>query len=146
MLLQRVTEAAVQVAGSEVARIGPGLLALIGIARGDDAAMAAALARKTAGLRIFPDDAKPMNRSVFDLGAQVLVVSQFTLAADTGKGMRPGFSTAAPPELAQPLVEAYAAGLEQRLGRPVARGIFGADMQVSLVNDGPVTFVLDSPA
>jgi D-tyrosyl-tRNA(Tyr) deacylase len=144
VLLQRVSEAAVQVAGSEVARIGPGLLALIGIARDDDVAMAGKLARKTVGLRIFPDADKPMNRSVFDLGGQILVVSQFTLAADTRKGMRPGFSTAAPPELAEPLVEAYAADLEDLLGRPVVRGVFGADMQVSLVNDGPVTFVLDS--
>lgn len=133
-----------QVAGTEVARIGPGLLVLVGIARDDDVDMASKLARKTVGLRIFPDADKPMNRSLLDLGGQILVVSQFTLTADTRKGLRPGFSTAAPPELAEPLVDAYAANLEALLGRPVARGVFGADMQVSLVNDGPVTFVLDS--
>ncbi|MFK7912829.1 MAG: D-aminoacyl-tRNA deacylase [Pseudomonadales bacterium] len=146
-LLQRVTQAAVQIDGKEYAAIGPGLLVLLGVAAGDDPDVAGRLARKTAGLRIFPDPTEPvsdsMNRSVADIGGSVLVVSQFTLAADTRKGMRPGFSTAAAPELALPLYEEYVARLSGLLGKEVATGQFGADMQVSLTNDGPVTFVLD---
>lgn len=142
-LLQRVSEAAVTIAGIEQVRIGPGLLVLLGVAAGDDADCARRLARKTAGLRIFPDADKPMNQSVFDAGGRVLVVSQFTLAADTSKGMRPGFSTAAAPEVALPLYELFVRELETLLGRDVATGTFGADMQVALTNDGPVSFVLD---
>lgn len=119
------------------------MLVLLGVARGDDAQTATQLARKTVGLRIFPGDGKPMNRSVFDVGGRVLVVSQFTLAADTSRGMRPGFSTAAPPEQARKYYEQYVSELSVLLGREVATGVFGADMQVSLTNDGPVTLVLD---
>lgn len=146
-LLQRVSEAAVRVDGEEIARIGPGLLVLIGIADGDCAPQAKALADKTVGLRIFPDfdepERKPMNRSLLDVGGQLLVVSQFTLAASTDKGRRPGFSTAAKPEIAEPLVAAYVDAARE-LGARVSTGRFGADMKVALVNDGPVTFVLDS--
>ncbi len=145
-VVQRVTSAAVTIADESIARIGPGLLVLLGVARDDDPGMARTLARKVAGLRIFADQHKPMNRSVAEIGGAVLVVSQFTLAADTRKGMRPGFSTAAPPEAAEPLYEAFIEALEAVLARPVARGRFAADMQVALVNDGPVTFVLDAPA
>jgi D-tyrosyl-tRNA(Tyr) deacylase len=137
-----VTHASVAVAGAEIARIGPGLLVLLGVAPADTDADAARLAAKTLALRIFPDDAKPMNRSVVDVGGDVLVVSQFTLTADTSRGNRPGFSTAAPPELAERLYERYVAEVRARIGR-VATGEFGADMLVTLGNDGPVTFVLD---
>lgn len=146
-LLQRVTHAAVDIDGVQYAAIGNGLLVLLGVAAGDTVEVAGRLARKTAGLRIFPDpdasDSSAMNRSVSDVGGAVLVVSQFTLAADTRKGMRPGFSTAAAPELALSLYEEYIAQLSVVLGRDVATGQFGANMQVSLTNDGPVTFVLE---
>lgn len=146
-LLQRVTEAAVHVDGDEIARIGPGLLVLLGVEAGDEHAQADSLADKTVGLRIFPDvdepERKPMNRCLLDVGGQLLVVSQFTLAASTDKGRRPGFSSAAKPELAKPLVEAFVEAARQR-GARVSTGRFGADMKVSLINDGPVTFVLDA--
>ena len=142
-LLQRVSEAAVRIGGEETARIGPGLLVLLGVGASDTPSEALRLARKTAGLRIFADEHKPMNRSVVDVQGEVLVVSQFTLAADTSKGMRPGFSGAAPPEQAQPLYETYVQALQEIVLRPVATGEFGADMQISLVNDGPVSIVLD---
>ncbi|MEM1229220.1 MAG: D-aminoacyl-tRNA deacylase [Pseudomonadota bacterium] len=145
-VVQRVTSAAVTIADEPIARIGPGLLVLLGVARDDDPSLAEVLASKVAGLRIFADEHKPMNRSVADVGGAVLIVSQFTLAADTRKGMRPGFSTAAPPEIAEPLYEAFIEAIETVLERPVGRGRFGADMQIALVNDGPVTFVLDAPA
>lgn len=141
-VLQRVTEASVSVAGEEIARIGPGLLVLLGIQAGDTEAQAQQLADKTVGLRIFADDAKPMNRSLRDLGGQLLVVSQFTLAASTDKGRRPGFSKAEKPELAEPLVDVFAEAA-RALGVRTATGAFGADMKVALVNDGPATFVLD---
>ncbi len=141
MLLQRVSEAAVTVDGREVAAIGRGLLAFLGVAQNDDEAAATWLADKTLGLRIFPDDAKPMNRSVTDVGGEILVVSQFTLAADTSRGRRPGFSGAAEPATAERLYEFFLA--ELRRAMPVQNGVFGADMQVSLVNDGPVTFLLE---
>jgi D-tyrosyl-tRNA(Tyr) deacylase len=148
-LLQRVREARVEVAGEVVGAIGPGLLVFLGVEAADDAAQVARLAERTLGLRIFPDppeagpDGKPMNRSVLDVGGAVLVVSQFTLAADTRRGRRPGFSTAAPPERAQPLYEAFVEAC-RRGGGTIATGRFGADMQVHLVNDGPVTFLLES--
>lgn len=143
VLLQRVSEAAVRIGDEETARIGPGLLVLLGVGVNDTPSEALRLARKTAGLRIFADEHKPMNRSVVDVQGEVLVVSQFTLAADTSKGMRPGFSGAAPPEQAQPLYETYVQALQEIVLRPVATGEFGADMQISLVNDGPVSIVLD---
>ena len=135
-LLQRVSEAGVTVEGAEVAAIGPGLLVFLGVEPGDGAAEIDWLAAKTAALRIFPDADKPMNRSV---------VSQFTLAADTSRGNRPGFSTAAAPEQAQRLYEDYVAALRRHHPR-VATGVFGADMKVRLVNDGPVTFLLERHA
>ena len=141
-LLQRVTAASVAVDGQTVGQIDAGLLVFLGITAQDTAECIPRLADKVLGLRIFPDADKPMNRSVVDVGGALLVVSQYTLAADTRKGKRPGFSTAAPPEVAEPLYTAFVAALEARHG-PVARGVFGADMQVSLVNDGPVTFLLD---
>lgn len=142
-LLQRVSRAQVDVAGDPVGTIGRGLLVLLGVAADDTAAQAGKLAGRTLNLRIFPDADRPMNQSVLEIGGEVLIVPQFTLAADTRKGRRPGFSTAAPPEVAEPLYEAFVAACrDQRTG--VATGQFGADMQVSLVNDGPVTFLLDT--
>ncbi|MEQ8857055.1 MAG: D-aminoacyl-tRNA deacylase [Pseudomonadales bacterium] len=141
-LLQRVSEASVTVAGERIAGIGPGLLVFLGVEPDDGAEQSDWLAAKTLALRIFPDADKPMNRSVTDLDGEVLVVSQFTLAADTGRGNRPGFSSAAPPELAQRLYEDFVSRLRARHLR-IATGRFGADMQVALVNDGPVTFLLE---
>ena len=141
VLLQRVSEAAVTVDGRQVASIGRGLLAFLGVAQGDDEAAASWLADKTLGLRIFADDEKPMNRAVTDIGGEILVVSQFTLAADTSRGRRPGFSSAAEPASAERLYEFFLA--ELRKTTPIQSGVFGADMQVSLVNDGPVTFLLE---
>ena len=141
-LLQRVAEARVTVAGEPVAAIGRGVLVFLGVEPGDSADEAARLAAKTVALRIFPDAGKPMNRSVMDVDGGILVVSQFTLAADTSRGNRPGFSTAAPPDQAQRLYDAFIAALREHHPR-VAAGIFGADMQVALVNDGPVTFLLE---
>jgi len=131
----------VDVQGECVAEIGPGLLVFVGVAPGDGDEQVSWLADKTLGLRIFPDDDKPMNRSVVDIGGAVLVVSQFTLMADTSRGKRPGFSTAARPELAQDVYQRFVAALASTV--PVSTGRFGADMQVSLVNDGPVTFMLE---
>jgi len=141
VLLQRVSSAAVDIEGETVAAIGRGLLVFVGVAPGDEDEQVDWLADKTLGLRVFPDADKPMNRSVVDIGGELLVVSQFTLTADTSRGKRPGFSTAARPELAREMYDKFVAVLEQTL--PVCSGRFGADMQVSLVNDGPVTFMLE---
>lgn len=141
-LLQRVSSARVEVAGEAVGSIGRGLLVLLGVGRNDGIDEAERLARRTLELRIFPDDAKPMNRSVIDVGGELLVVSQFTLCADTRRGRRPGFSTAAAPEQAEGLYLRYIECC-RGAGVSVASGCFGADMQVHLVNDGPVTFLLD---
>jgi D-tyrosyl-tRNA(Tyr) deacylase len=122
--------------------IGPGLLALVGVTHDDDEALATKLAAKIANLRVFDDDTGTMNRSALDTGAEVLVVSQFTLYGDTSRGRRPSWIAAAPPEHAEPLVDAVARELE-RLEVPVETGRFQADMQVELVNDGPVTVLLD---
>jgi D-aminoacyl-tRNA deacylase len=140
-LLQRVSEASVTVQGREVARIGRGLLVLVGVERGDSEAEAGRLLERLVGYRVFPDDAGRMNLSLVDTSGELLLVPQFTLAADTKKGTRAGFSTAAAPEDGQRLFEALVTLARQRLGR-VATGEFGADMQVALVNDGPVTFWL----
>lgn len=141
-LLQRVSEAAVHVDGETIAQIGPGLLVFLGVVPDDDEAIADQLADKTVGLRIFPDAAKPMNRSVLDIAGEVLVVSQFTLAADTRRGRRPSFSGAAPPEHAEALYGRYIEAVRGR-GTRVVSGRFAADMQVSLINDGPVTILLE---
>lgn len=142
-VIQRVSEASVTVDGQVVGRIGRGLLVLLGVGQGDGAAEAALLAEKIANMRIFADEAGRFNRSAIEAGGAALVVSQFTLYADTRRGRRPGFSAAAAPELAAPLVERFADELRAR-GLLVANGVFGAHMQVALVNDGPVTITLDS--
>lgn len=141
-LIQRTTAASVAVDGAVVGEIGAGVVVLVCAMRGDGEEQSAWLARKVANLRIFKDEEGRMNRSVVDVGGAALVVSQFTLAAET-KGNRPGFSTAAAPEDGRRLYEHFAAALGAH-GIPVATGIFGADMAVSLVNDGPVTIWLDS--
>lgn len=146
LVIQRVLEASVTVGGQTTGRIGPGLLVLAGFAQTDSTASLSWMARKLVQLRVFGDEAGQMNRSVLDSEGEVLVVSQFTLLADARKGNRPSYVGAAPPAVAEPLYQAFVALVAELLGRPVPTGIFGADMQVSLVNDGPVTIVLDSPA
>jgi D-aminoacyl-tRNA deacylase len=142
-VIQRVSRAAVRVDGAVVGAVGRGLLVLLGVARGDGPDDAQALADKVAGLRIFEDPAGKMNLAVAEAGGGVLVVSQFTLLGDARKGNRPGFSDAAPPEEANALYEAVCDQLRAR-GLPVATGVFRAHMEVELVNDGPVTILLDS--
>jgi len=141
-LVQRVTEARVTVAGEVVGAIGSGLCVFVGVARGDDSLAADRLAAKVAHLRVFDDDAGGMNRSLLDVGGAALVVSQFTLYGDTRRGRRPGWSAAAPPEEAEPLVERFRAALDH-LGVAVATGRFRAEMEVALVNHGPVTLLLE---
>ncbi len=141
-VVQRVAEAAVTVGGAAVGEIGPGLAVLVGAAPGDGVADAHALADKLVGLRVFPDADGRMNRSVADAGGALLVVSQFTLLADVRKGRRPSFTGAAPPDVAEPLVEAVMARV-RAAGVRCEGGRFGATMQVRLVNDGPVTLVID---
>jgi len=141
-LVQRISQASVQVDGETVGQSGPGLLVLVCAMREDTEQQADKLAAKIAKLRIFKDDAGKMNRSVRDIGGTALVVSQFTLAADT-KGNRPGFSTAAAPDLGKTLYEYFTRRLIAE-GVPCETGIFGADMKVSLLNDGPVTIWLDT--
>ncbi len=143
-LVQRVTRARVRVEGEEVGAIDRGLVALIGVGHGDGSAEARWIAAKLAGLRVFEDDAGKMNRAVGDVGGAILVVSQFTLLGDCRKGRRPSFVGAAPPAQASPLVDRVADAIADH-GVPVARGRFGAHMQVELINDGPVTLVIDSP-
>lgn len=142
-LLQRVSQAQVSVSGAVLGEIGPGLLILVCAMDGDTDETAARLAGRIARLRIFKDDLGKMNLSLKDVGGSALVVSQFTLAADTRRGNRPGFSAAAPPEQGRALYGAFARHV-QALGIPVATGRFGADMQVALVNDGPVTIWIES--
>ncbi len=141
-LLQRVSNASVTVGGEAIAEIGRGLLVFIGVFPDDGDAELDWLADKILGLRIFPDDDKPMNASVMDVGGELLVVSQFTLAADTSRGRRPGFSTAAAPEQAESVYQKFIDRLREQYPK-VASGRFGADMQVALINDGPVTFLLE---
>lgn len=140
---QRVSEARVRVAGEVIGEVGAGLCVLLGVARGDGEADAERLAAKIARLRVFADEQGRFNRSLVDVGGSALVVSQFTLLADTAKGNRPSFADAAPPEQAEPLYERFCSEL-QALGVPVETGVFGAKMEVELVNDGPVTIVLDA--
>ena len=141
-VLQRVLRASVRVDGRVEGEIGAGLLVLLGVAEADTEAEADRLAGKIARLRIFEDDSGKFDRSLLDTGGGALVVSQFTLIADTAKGNRPSFSAAAPPEEAEPLYELFCAAL-RALDLEVATGVFGASMAVELVNDGPVTIVLD---
>jgi len=143
-ILQRVTSANVTIDGRVNGQIGPGLLVLLGVAEGDMPADGEWLAQKIAKLRIFADEAGQMNRSVVDIGGGVLVVSQFTLFASTRKGTRPSFNAAAAPQLAESLYDAFVNQLTTVLDRPVATGRFAAMMQVSLVNDGPVTLIIDT--
>ena len=140
--MQRVTEARVDVDGATVGRCGPGLLVLVCAMRGDGEANALDLAARVAKLRVFRDADGRMNRALLDTGGAALVVSQFTLAADTSRGNRPGFSDAAPPEEGERLYERFATALRD-LGVPVETGRFGADMTVHLVNDGPVTIMVE---
>jgi D-aminoacyl-tRNA deacylase len=143
-LVQRVREASVSVDGRTVGAIGPGLLVLAGVTADDGDDDRDWLSRKIVALRIFDDDAGVMNRSVADAGGEILAVSQFTLYASTRKGNRPSWSAAAPPEVAAPKFQALVEALEASLGKRVPTGVFGASMQVALVNDGPVTICLDS--
>ena len=142
VVIQRVSEASVSIGGTVTAAIGPGLLVLLGICEEDGREDIEWLVRKIAGLRIFNDEAGVMNVDVRDAGGEALVVSQFTLLASTKKGNRPSYIRAARPETAVPLYEEFCASLAAALGKPVPTGTFGADMQVSLVNDGPVTICI----
>jgi D-aminoacyl-tRNA deacylase len=139
---QRVSRARVVVDGETVGSVGHGLCVLLGVARSDGEEQAARLAGKVARLRVFPDEEGRFDRSLLDVGGAALVVSQFTLIADTAKGNRPSFSEAAPPEHAEPLYERFCRELRE-LGVPAETGVFGASMQLELVNDGPVTIIVD---
>ena len=144
LVIQRVSEASVTVEGECISSIGRGLLVLVGVENGDTEQDAAWLAAKTAALRIFDDEEGVMNRSVVDVDGELLAVSQFTLTASTRKGNRPSYIRAAGHELAVPLYERFCQLLSEAAGHPVQRGIFGADMKVRLLNDGPVTILIDS--
>ena len=143
-VIQRVTSASVTIGGEVKSAIGPGLMILLGVGHEDTPEDIDWLVKKIAGLRIFNDDAGVMNRSVVDVGGDALVVSQFTLMASTKKGNRPSYIGAAGHELAIPLYDKFCAALSAALGRPVGTGEFGADMEVALVNDGPVTICMDT--
>ncbi|WP_119069373.1 D-aminoacyl-tRNA deacylase [Rubrobacter indicoceani] len=142
VVLQRVGRASVSVEGLTVAQIERGLLLLVGVADGDSEEQADWLALKISGLRVFEDEAGKMNLSVLDVGGEVLCVSQFTLLADTSRGKRPSFAPAAKPEVAEPLFDRFCTRLLEH-GAPVRKGVFGATMEVALVNDGPVTLTLE---
>ncbi|OWY38505.1 D-tyrosyl-tRNA(Tyr) deacylase [Xenophilus sp. AP218F] len=144
VLVQRVSQAAVAVAGETTGRIGPGLLLLVGVEEADGAEDIGWLTRKLVQLRVFNDENGVMNRSLLDIGGEALAVSQFTLFASVRKGNRPSYSRAARGEISAPMFDRFVAELSAVLGKPVPTGVFGADMQVSLVNDGPVTIWLDS--
>ncbi|HEV8502212.1 MAG TPA: D-aminoacyl-tRNA deacylase [Casimicrobiaceae bacterium] len=145
-VLQRVRHASVAVDDAAIASIGPGLLVLAGVLADDSRDDVEWLARKIVLMRVFADDTGTMNRSILDMGGELLVVSQFTLYASTRQGNRPSWSRAAPPAIAAPLFGSLVVALTAALGKPVATGRFGADMAIALVNDGPVTLVLDSRA
>jgi len=144
LVIQRVTRASVTIDGAKVSEIGKGLLVLVGVEVGDTEEEMRWLVGKTVGLRIFDDENGVMNRSVQDIDGQILAVSQFTLTASTKKGNRPSYIRAAGHELAVPLYEQYCEEVSQAIGKPVGRGVFGADMKVELLNDGPVTIIIDS--
>lgn len=144
LVIQRVSAASVLADGNPCAEIGAGLVVLLGIGTDDNHSDAEWLLTKLLQMRIFADAEGKMNLSLLDVGADLLIISQFTLFADTKKGNRPSFVRAARPELAIPLYEFFLSEAEKKLGKPVARGVFGADMKVSLVNDGPVTICMDS--
>lgn len=144
LVIQRVKNASVTVDGQLVSEIGQGLLVLVGVEVGDTEADAQWLASKTAGMRIFDDENGVMNRSVVDIDGGLLAISQFTLTASTRKGNRPSYIRAAGHDLAIPMYEKYCSLLSEAAARPVLKGIFGADMKVSLLNDGPVTIIIDS--
>ena len=144
LVIQRVKEASVSIDGEKVSAIGKGLLVLVGVETGDTEEDVKWLVGKTAGLRIFDDENGVMNKSIQDIDGEALAVSQFTLTASTRRGNRPSYIRAAGHELAVPLYEKYWDSLAEALGKPVGRGVFGADMKVALVNDGPVTIIIDS--
>ena len=144
LVIQRCLEASVTTDGECVSSIGKGLLVLVGVEQGDTEADVDWLVGKTAGMRIFDDENGVMNLSVNDIGGDALAVSQFTLTASTKKGNRPSYIRAAGHDLAIPLYESYCSKLSAAIGKPVGRGVFGADMKVALVNDGPVTIIIDS--
>lgn len=144
LVIQRVSEAAVRVDGEVVGQIGRGFMVLVGVEHGDTEADVDWLAAKTAGLRVFDDEAGVMNRSIVDVGGDVLAISQFTLTASTRKGNRPSYIRAAGHDVAVPLYESYCRKIGELTGRKTEKGRFGADMKVSLVNDGPVTIIIDS--
>ncbi|MFD2258000.1 D-aminoacyl-tRNA deacylase [Luteolibacter algae] len=143
-LLQRVSSASVTIDGRTVSEIACGLLVLIGIESGDDCSDIEWLCNKIARMRIFEDEQGKMNASIADVSGEILVVSQFTLHASTRKGNRPSFLKAAPPQISEPLYESFCEKLSAEIGKPVGRGVFGADMKVALINDGPVTIWIDS--
>lgn len=144
VVVQRVSEAAVAVHGKSTATIGKGLLVLVGITQTDGLADIEWLAQKVVNLRIFEDHAGQMNCSLLELGLDLIVVSQFTLFGATRKGNRPSYTRAAKPEIAIPIYEQFVSKLEELIGKAVGTGVFGADMKVSLINDGPVTITIDS--
>lgn len=144
LVIQRVSRASVDIGGQRHSGIGKGLMILVGVREGDTPADVEWLVAKTAAMRIFPDEKGVMNLSLIDTGGEALAVSQFTLNASTKKGNRPSYIHAAGHDIAIPLYELYCDKLAETIGKPVSRGVFGADMQVELVNDGPVTIIIDS--
>lgn len=144
LVIQRVKEASVTIGGQLHSSVGAGLMVLVGVATGDTIDDARWLAAKTVAMRIFDDEAGVMNRSIADAGGEVLAVSQFTLNASTKKGNRPSYIHAAGHDVAIPLYDAYCDLVAEALGKPTQKGVFGADMQVALINDGPVTIIIDS--
>ena len=143
-VIQRVTESAVKIDGEIKGEIGLGLTVLLGIEEADDASDIEWLSRKIVNLRVFADDEGVMNRSLLEVGGELLLISQFTLHASTKKGNRPSYIKAAKPDIAIPLYESFIATMENELGKSIQTGTFGADMKISLVNDGPVTIIIDS--
>jgi D-aminoacyl-tRNA deacylase len=143
-VIQRVLESSVKIEGIVTGQIGNGLMVLLGIEELDGTDDISWLSKKTVNLRIFPDENGVMNKSLLETGGDILLISQFTLHASTKKGNRPSYIKAAKPEIAVPLYERFIKSLESELGKPIQRGKFGADMKVALVNDGPVTIIIDS--